>query len=107
MSIIKDLFGKDNGITENDLKNIKGKYQETSIIECKLASALSKNRSVYYNAIKTVIGFLNKPENDSAGLLMIGIDAPKGVITDIVKKVRHSLINIFFIILLFLFIITY
>ena len=39
MSIIKDLFGKDNGITENDLKNIKGKYQETSLIECKLASA--------------------------------------------------------------------
>ena len=84
MSIIKDIFGKDNGITENDLNNILGKYQETSIMECKLASNSGKNGLVYHNAIKTVIGFLNKPENDSAGLLMIGMDAPKGVITDIV-----------------------
>ena len=42
MSIIKDIFGKDNGIIENDLDNIVNKYQETSIIECKLVSDLTK-----------------------------------------------------------------
>ena len=84
MSIIKDIFGKDNGITEDDLKNIIGRYQETSIIECKLVSDIVENGSAYHNVIKTAIGFLNKPENDSAGLLMIGLDAPKGVIKNIV-----------------------
>ena len=84
MSIIKDIFGKDNGITENDLNNIVGKYQETSIIECKLVSDMAKNVSAYHNVIKTLIGFLNKPENDSAGLLMIGMNAPNGIIKNIV-----------------------
>ena len=84
MSIIKDIFGKDNGITENDLNNIVGKYQETSIIECKLVSDMAKNGSAYHNVIKTVIGFLNKPENDSAGLLIIGMNAPNGIIKNIV-----------------------
>ncbi len=78
MSIIKDTFGKDNGLTENELKNIIGKHQETSLVECKRATSLD-----YNYAIKTVIGFLNKPENNSAGLLMIGIDAPNGIIKDI------------------------
>ena len=79
MSLIKDTFGKDNGITEEDLNKIIGKYQETSLVECKRAT--DKN---YSYAIKTVIGFLNKPENNSSGLLMIGIDAPKGIVSQIV-----------------------
>ena len=88
MSIIKEIFGKDNGITEDDLNNIIGKYQETSRVECKIATDLhNKNpnikEKVYHNVIKTVLGFLNKPENNSAGLLMIGINAPHGIIKQI------------------------
>ena len=88
MSIIKEIFGKDNGITEDDLDSIIGKYQETSRVECKIATDLhNKNpnikEKVYHNVIKTVLGFLNKPENNSAGLLMIGINAPHGIIKQI------------------------
>ena len=86
MGIIKDTFGKDNGITEEDLKNIIGRYQETSLVECKRVSGLD-----YSYAIKTVIGFLNKPENHSAGLLMLGMDAPNGVI----EKIEPIKINDF------------
>lgn len=78
MGIIKDIFGKDNGITEDDLKNIIGKYQETSLVECKRATD-----SNYNYAFKTVIGFLNKPEDKSEGLLILGMDASKGVIEKI------------------------
>ena len=84
MGIKKDIFGKDNGITEEDLKNIIGRYQETSLVECKRVNGLN-----YSYAIKTVIGFLNKPENNSGGLLMLGIDAPKGVIEKI-EPIRNN-----------------
>lgn len=88
VSIIRDIFGKDNGITEDDLKNIYSKYQETSQVECKCVTDLynkSQNNKeyAYHNVIKTVIGFLNKPENDSSGLLMLGVKASKGVIENI------------------------
>lgn len=81
MSIIKDLFGKENGITMSDVEGIIGKYVESSSIECKVANDSYKD--IYKKIIKTAIGFLNKPENNSGGLLILGLDARKGLINGI------------------------
>ena len=81
MSIIKDIFGRENGLTESDLQNSIGKYQETSSFECKVVDRGTNND--WKNIIKTIIGFLNKPEKKAGGLLMIGFEAPDGIIKDI------------------------
>lgn len=88
MTIRRDIFGKDDGFTEDDLKRLYGKYQETSQVECKGFGALSNKaaqnqKDIYHKVIMTVIGFLNKPENDSSGLLMLGVEASNGVIQNI------------------------
>lgn len=96
MTIIEDIFSKRNNITENDLNNIIGRCKETSEIECKIETNSNINNSkntkdLYPIVVKTVIGFLNKPENDSAGLLMIGMNAPNGVINQVVPIKRNYL----------------
>ncbi len=88
MTIRRDIFGKDDGFTEDDLKSLYGKYQETSQVECKgfgdLYDKAPQNRKdIYHKVIMTVVGFLNKPEDDSSGLLMLGVKASKGIIQNI------------------------
>lgn len=88
MSLINEIFRKDNGISEEDLKNLSGKYYETSNLECKTvgeihATSSNHKKDKYHYIIKTAIGLLNKPENDAAGLLIIGMKASKGIIETI------------------------
>lgn len=79
MSIVESIFGKDNNITEQDLKNLIGKTQETSKVECK---RIMGNPNFEHVVIRSIVGFLNKIDNDG-GLLLLGVEATKGKIDDI------------------------
>ncbi|MCL4420178.1 MAG: ATP-binding protein [Candidatus Thermoplasmatota archaeon] len=78
--MIKDTFGKENGITEEDLRKLIGTFQETSLAECKTIARGSKIS--YDGIIKSVIGFLNKLDG-SGGLLIVGLSAQNGTIDGI------------------------
>jgi len=76
VSLIKDLLGKDEGITYKDIKRLEGKYVESSEIECKEVPNDTDNNFVNDKIIKPLCGFLNK-ETDSRGLLILGAKAGK------------------------------
>lgn len=80
MLLIKDIFGKENGITEEDLRKLIDTFQETSLTECK---TIAEGRKESYDGIiKSVIGFLNKLDG-SGGLLIVGLSAQNGTIDGI------------------------
>ena len=79
MTIIRELFSKDQGITKQDVENLTGKVQETFDIECKLVPDKVTKDQKEDMIIKPVIGFLNKIDN-TGGLLILGAQAPKELI---------------------------
>src|SRR3989344_2141413 len=80
--ILKEIFGKESGITEDDIKNnIINKYKESIKFECKeLRSIDDKDKEQCL--IKPIVSFLNT--NKKHGLLALGIKAKSKMPTNIV-----------------------
>lgn len=93
MSLLQEIFGKENGITYDDILRLRG-YQESAYIECKLWSVPSnetqKKNQVEDLVIKPLCAFLNR-EDKGNGLLMLGVKASNGLIEEPVPFEKNDI----------------